>query len=121
MAAPVASGHQGGVETAATRARRQARERASTGWSWETHSRRRNHLTALTLTTYGRTCHLCRGEGADSADHLIPRSKGGANELYNLRPAHRACNTARGDMELAQWFARNPVPHRDPLPPSREW
>jgi 5-methylcytosine-specific restriction endonuclease McrA len=82
------------------------------------HSQR---WTAATLATYGTTCHLCRQDGADTADHLIPRSRGGQDHLANLRPAHQACNSARRDMPLADWFAAHPVPRREPLAPSREW
>jgi 5-methylcytosine-specific restriction endonuclease McrA len=112
---------RGGIETAATRAARRDRERSTAGWSWETNARRREQLTAQCLATYGDVCHLCRTDGADSADHLIPRSAGGLNELGNLRPAHRGCNTARGTMPLEQWFRLHPTPHREALPPSREW
>lgn len=77
--------------------------------------------TAATLAHWGRTCHLCRQDGADSADHLIPRSKGGQDNLTNLRPAHHGCNSARQDMSLADWFAAHPVPRREPLAPSRVW
>jgi len=77
--------------------------------------------TTACLVVYGTTCHLCRVEGADTADHLIPRSKGGSDDLRNLRPAHHGCNSLRGDMSLADWFARHPVPHRAVLPPSRKW
>jgi 5-methylcytosine-specific restriction endonuclease McrA len=78
-------------------------------------------LTAHTLATYGRTCHLCRQPGADTADHLQPRSKGGNDSLGNLRPAHQGCNSLRGDMALTDWFARHPVPRAEALPPSRNW
>jgi 5-methylcytosine-specific restriction endonuclease McrA len=30
-------------------------------------------------------------------DHVIPVSKGGTNDLQNIRPAHRSCNSARGN------------------------
>lgn len=78
-------------------------------------------LTAETLAVKGTTCHLCRRPGADTADHLIPRSKGGTDSLDNRAPAHHACNSARGDLPLDEWFARHPVPRRAALPPSREW
>lgn len=78
-------------------------------------------LTAATLAVYGTTCHLCRQPGADTADHLQPRSKGGTDSIGNLRPAHHGCNSARRDMDLTEWFARNPVPRRPALAPSREW
>lgn len=77
--------------------------------------------TAVTLATYGDRCHLCRQTGADTADHLTPRSKGGLDTLTNLRPAHHGCNSQRGDLPLGEWFALHPVPRREPLAPSRQW
>jgi 5-methylcytosine-specific restriction endonuclease McrA len=78
-------------------------------------------LTAATLAAWGQLCHLCRTDGADTADHVIPRSKGGSDSLSNLRPAHQGCNSLRGDMDLTAWFAAHPVPRRPPLTPSRNW
>lgn len=42
-------------------------------------------------------CHLCGKPGADSVDHVIPRSLGGSDDLTNLRPAHFTCNSSRGN------------------------
>lgn len=78
-------------------------------------------LTAATLAAKGTVCHLCRTPGADTADHLLPRSSGGTDSLDNLAPAHHGCNSRRGDTPLPVWFAANPVPHAPALPPSREW
>ncbi len=56
------------------------------------------------LLAYTTRCWLCGHDGADQADHVIPRSRGGTSELRNLRPAHgtdpcpicgRRCNQAR--------------------------
>jgi 5-methylcytosine-specific restriction endonuclease McrA len=66
-------------------------------------------------------CHLCGTDGATTADHRIPRSKGGTDTLANLRPAHHGCNSARGDRSLGEWYARHPLPTRATAPPSREW
>lgn len=41
-------------------------------------------------------CALCGGPDADTADHIIPTSKGGTGDIDNLRPAHKRCNSARG-------------------------
>jgi hypothetical protein len=60
-------------------------------------------LVQLTLANYGLICHLCRKPGATTADHLIPRSHGGTDDLENLRPAHGLCNSRRGDRSIA-WF-----------------
>jgi len=52
------------------------------------------------MATYGWTCHWCKLPiklGEQSADHLLPRSKGGSNDISNLRPAHRRCNYSRGN------------------------
>ena len=66
---------------------------------------------------YGRTdsrCHLCWGEmdvanyghvrllgrGAGTMDHLVPQSEGGADDWWNLLPAHHGCNAARGTQQV---------------------
>nr|WP_278101906.1 HNH endonuclease signature motif containing protein [Microbacterium proteolyticum] len=57
---------------------------------------------AETLRRYGDVCIICGRPGSTSADHVIPRSKGGAvYDLDNLGPAHERCNYARQDRELA--------------------
>ena len=63
-------------------------------------------LVSLTLLTYGDRCHLCGTRGATTADHLVPRSKGGTDQLSNLRPAHGACNYSRGNASLDEWRTR---------------
>lgn len=78
--------------------------------------------TRETLIRWGHICHLCRQPGATTADHLIPRSKGGTDDVEaNLRPAHHGCNSARGARDLTEWFAAHPVRQRPALTPSREW
>jgi 5-methylcytosine-specific restriction endonuclease McrA len=34
-------------------------------------------------------------------DHVTPRSKGGSDDVHNLRIAHPACNLKKGDRELS--------------------
>ena len=63
------------------------------------------------LDLYGSNCHLCNQlidltvsgrpgrkgwENGLHIDHLIPLSKGGANTLENVRPAHGVCNIRKG-------------------------
>lgn len=84
--------------------------------------RRWQAFVAHVLQTKGTLCHLCGGDGADSADHVQPISAGGhPYALDNAEPAHLSCNKSRGVLPLAEWFARNPLPTRPPLPPSRNW
>lgn len=56
------------------------------------------------------TCQIC-SEPVDYAadylsdwyptiDHIVPRSKGGGDEVDNLRTAHRWCNSVRGDLSF---------------------
>lgn len=51
---------------------------------------------ARVLARDDRVCWLCGGDGADSADHVVPRVMGGDHKDSNLRAAHKACNAARG-------------------------
>jgi len=91
---------------------------STNGWG----GRRAQRFVRLVLQTYGLTCHLCGLPGANSADHVIQRSKGGAwFDINNARPAHRLCNYRRNDMDLADWFAKNPIRTRPALTPSRDW
>ncbi len=67
------------------------------------------------------TCHLCGHAGADTVDHLVPRSRGGAvDDQDNMAPAHgvggcltcgRRCNSERGARSLESVR----------LPTSRDW
>ena len=47
-------------------------------------------------------CWLCGLPGADSADHYLPYSKGGGDEIENLRPAHLACNKKRNNKDASK-------------------
>jgi len=51
----------------------------------------------LIRKTYGKVCYICGGTPADTIDHVIPLSRGGSNDLSNLRPACYKCNLEKGD------------------------
>lgn len=42
-------------------------------------------------------CGLAVSFAECEIDHIIPKSKGGGNQLANLQPAHRKCNRSKGD------------------------
>jgi 5-methylcytosine-specific restriction endonuclease McrA len=69
-------------------------EGPSTGRPWR-------RTVAQVIQRDGGICHLCGQPGADSADHLVPRSQGGTNDPANLKAAHHLveprCNIKRGD------------------------
>jgi 5-methylcytosine-specific restriction endonuclease McrA len=63
------------------------------------------------LDLYGSDCHICtlpidlnapRKTGIEGweiglhIEHLIPISKGGPDNIYNVRPAHGWCNISKG-------------------------
>lgn len=75
--------------------------------------RRAQAFVASVLRTYGTVCHLCRHDGADSADHLVPRSHPTLGRALmftteNGRPVHhrpcpacgQRCNVIRSDAPL---------------------
>lgn len=62
-----------------------------------------------------RPCWICGKDGASTADHLTARSRGGTDALENLRPAHLACNAARGNADPANLPVVIGEP--DPIPP----
>ena len=41
-------------------------------------------------------CAICGKVPATTTDHIIPRARGGGNDLDNLRPACLSCNSGRG-------------------------
>lgn len=61
----------------------------------------RERLKPAVLRRDGGICHLCHQPGADSADHLLPRSLGGKDTMSNLAAVHhntgQRCNRYRGD------------------------
>ena len=75
---------------------------------------RRKKFAAL-IVRDGDFCHYCERELDDdcrSLDHVIPRSRGGVNALFNLVLACKRCNNLRGDMdydefvEMRSWIAK---------------
>ena len=59
-------------------------------------------------------CWIC-GEPAKpgdplTADHIVPRAKGGEDVRENMHAAHRSCNSRRGAGEGAGYASRPPAP-----------
>ncbi|MFF3992454.1 HNH endonuclease signature motif containing protein [Streptomyces cyaneofuscatus] len=40
-------------------------------------------------------CAICYSRPATTADHIVPLSRGGTNDIQNLRPACGPCNFSR--------------------------
>ena len=59
------------------------------------------------LLASSQVCVTCGGE-ATTANHIVPISKGGGDELSNLEPMCHMCNSTLQDRDVArvrmQWF-----------------
>lgn len=67
------------------------------GSPYATAEYKRNRKAVLEASQW--TCHYCNAP-ANTADHIIPTSKGGGNEVSNLLPACTKCNSTRQDKTL---------------------
>nr|WP_221884778.1 HNH endonuclease [Actinobaculum suis] len=75
------------------------------GRSWGGGTKIRK-LTELVIAHYGLECSVCHemidlryrspSPKSFSIDHVLPRALGGSDDIANLRPAHRGCNSAKG-------------------------
>lgn len=54
---------------------------------------------------YDGLCAYC-GSLAETFDHIIPVSKGGKNQAWNIAPACRSCNSSKQDTDLFEWVDR---------------
>ena len=57
----------------------------------------------------GHDCYIC-GEWADAVDHVISRKRGGSDDLSNLSPICRACNSRKGSKEYAVFLGKKATP-----------
>ena len=68
-------------------------------------SAHRRQMLDNALLVHGWQCCICArpiSKGQESLQHIKARSKGGTDDVENLRPAHRRCNSALGDRDLDQ-------------------
>ena len=72
--------------------------------------RRRGFSRRAVLHRDEHRCQYC-GSRAESVDHVVPRSRGGAHDWENVVTACRRCNTRKSDRPLAEsglWLRREP-------------
>lgn len=60
-------------------------------------------LRARVFATKGCACHYC-GKPASHVDHLLPRSRGGADDIDNLVPACARCNLTKARRTPEEWL-----------------
>ena len=53
-------------------------------------------------------CGLCGGKITRpddlSQDHILPKSMGGQTVPENLLPAHKKCNSDKGNLTIREWY-----------------
>lgn len=57
-------------------------------------------IRAQVRLQHGGKCALCGKPvplTAMDLDHIVPRARGGSDEITNFQPAHYSCNRSRGD------------------------
>lgn len=60
---------------------------------------------AAVLERDGYVCGICGeniAEGDVSIDHIIPITRGGGDNIENLQPAHKSCNSRKGNRVSAE-------------------
>ena len=75
----------------------------------ELTSRKWKKQRELVFRTKGRECYICR-EYATAVDHVISRKRGGGNNIENLEPICKICNSRKGSKEYSVFLGRTPTP-----------
>lgn len=78
-------------------------------------------VTYAVLQHYGTVCVHCSKDGADSAEHVTPRSRRGDDSLDNLRPSHVRCNSRRGTKAMRGYGATATVVMGPPRSGKTTW
>jgi 5-methylcytosine-specific restriction endonuclease McrA len=73
---------------APARVRKDAADRYYGTMSWR-------RLSKLVIQLANGICAICEKPGANLADHIIERRKGGLDSLDNLRAVHKSCHSRR--------------------------
>ena len=70
------------------------------------HAWRKLRLQALMRDMY--ICQMCNRPAGKSAhvDHIIPKSRGGKDELSNLQTLHGSCHQRKTNAESGEFFQK---------------
>jgi 5-methylcytosine-specific restriction endonuclease McrA len=60
-------------------------------------------LEAL-VEQFNGCCAYC-GKPGTTIDHVVPLSKGGRDEIANVLPACKPCNSSKNNRDLSEWLA----------------
>lgn len=75
---------------------------------WRRHrSLKKRWRRGALINKYGAVCYYCEIPFVSmkevTLDHAVPLSRGGSNELDNLRLAHLSCNQLKNDMTAEEF------------------
>ena len=56
-----------------------------------------------------------------SIDHIVPLSKGGVHEIWNLVPMYKDYNSSKGNKDFLEWYKEQPFYSEDRLQKIYEW
>ena len=56
-----------------------------------------------------------------SIDHIVPLTKGGAHEIWNLVPMDRSLNSSKRDKDIKEWYPQQDFYSEDRLNKINEW
>ena len=56
------------------------------------------------------TCYYCGSDNATHVDHIIPKAKGGGDEMHNLVAACATCNQSKGVKSQGAFLASRSAP-----------
>lgn len=74
---------------------------SSKGTEWEA-------LRKQVLERDGYLCQLCKVAQADTVDHIVPKARGGEDNMANCVAACRSCNGRKGARVLQRTPYRSP-------------
>lgn len=58
------------------------------------------------FSTCGNVCYYCGRAGRLTVDHMIPLKRGGTNDIANIVPACRSCNSRKHTRTAEEYFSR---------------
>lgn len=57
------------------------------------------------FSSMGNACYYCGSSGRMSVDHMTPLSRGGRDDIQNIVPACRSCNSRKNIKTAQEYFA----------------
>ncbi len=61
------------------------------------------------IESWGHRCAYCGAQKHLTADHIIPLSKDGRNEIHNIVPACGSCNSSKQAEDVLVWAERKGI------------